>query len=192
VDSGREPPPSNRLASIGTEDSPLTLDPGSGRIRLYGIPGLFTFPEFLLDLQTHLERTSGKAAKGLLYRVSFLAGRRTASMLGGPVGSADDAGALDSRLARFVDFVLLTGYGNLAFSVANAATAETEWTIQDSVIAELHSPSKESVCHIYAGFLAGALAGTFGRPVECIEGSCRAKGDEACVFRTRSAAIDPV
>jgi predicted hydrocarbon binding protein len=170
----------------------VTFDRASGRIRLYGMPGLFTFPEFLLDLHTQLEKVSGRAAKGLLYRVSYLAGRRTAAALGGPVGSSADAGAIDARLARFVDFVLLTGYGNFSFSIADVANAETEWTILDSVIAELRPQSKESVCHVYAGFLAGALAGTFGRPVECIEGSCRAKGDEACVFRTRSAATDPV
>ena len=188
----REPASPERFAILDDGDTPVTLDPASGRIRLYGMAGVFAFPEFLLDLQVQLEKVSGKAAKGLLYRVAYLSGRRAAGILGGAIGPIEDSAALESRLLRFVDFVLLTGYGNLTFSVLEAGKAETEWSIQDSVIADIHAPSKESVCHIYAGFLAGTMAGTLSRPVECIENSCRARGDEACVFRTRGTTMDPV
>lgn len=182
----------NPSAILEAGESPVTFDRASGRILLFGMPALFTFPEFYLDLQGQLEETTGRAAKGILYRVSYLAGQRAAGILGGPLEESDGPAGLEARLPKVVDFVLLTGFGNIVASIEDASEAATTWTLPDSFIAQLRPPNGAVVCHVYAGFLAGILSGTLGRPIACTEVACCAKGDEACVFRTEATRFAPV
>jgi len=168
---------------------PITYDPETGRIFLLGEPAWFLSPEFYLDLQLQLETLSGKAARGILYRVSFSAGSRTAKRLAGPLTPRDD---VHERMQQISDYSFFTGYGRYAYKATNPANAETEWTIAESLIASLHPPARDSVCHMYAGFLAGWLTVLFDRPVECVEIECHAKGDSRCLFRTRPTRVAPV
>ena len=168
---------------------PVTYDAEQGRIYLLGEPAWFMSPEFYLDLQNQLEAMSGKAAKGILYRVSFSAGQRTGKRLSGPLKDGDD---LVERLQQVSDFFSLTGHGRYTFEVKDAASAETGWVMAESFVAKLHAPGRESVCHVYAGFIAGWLTVLFDRPVECVEVECRSKGDPQCVFRTKAARATPI
>jgi len=42
--------------------------------------------------------------------------------------------------------------------------------------------SKETVCTINEGVLAGIFSHIFGKDVDCVEKSCLAKGDEFCIY----------
>ncbi len=182
-------PPLPVVSDEASSPLPLRYDAARGEITLLGEPAWFMSPEFYLDLQNQLEVLSGRAARGILYRVSFSAGVRTAKRLAGPLEPEDDLG---ERLQQVADFTAMTGYGKYAFRASDPTNAETEWTVADSPIARLHAKGREPVCHLYEGFLAGWLTVLFERPVECVEVECRGKGDARCLFRTRPARAAPI
>jgi predicted hydrocarbon binding protein len=171
---------------------PLVVDPATGYLTLWGLPAWLMSPRYQAEIQAELEAISGKAAKGILYRVAFRSGRRAVEGLGlaSPPGTPE--AETIARLLRLQDIALAAGHGFSQITFGNLAKREVTWTVKQSLLASLHPPSRESVCHYYEGFLAGFVTSLFGSPVEALEMECRAKGDARCVFRTKPTAIPPV
>ncbi len=168
---------------------PVRYVPAKGAILLLGEPAWFVTPDFYLDLQNQLEVVSGRAARGILYRAAFSGGFRMAKRLAKPLAEAEDP---EDRLRQIEEFLATAGYGRYTYRATDAANAETEWILPDSTLARMHARSREPVCHLYEGFLAGWLTVLFDRPVECVEVECRAKGDDRCLFRTKPAPAAPI
>lgn len=171
----------------GAEALQPTVDSETGRYHLLGLPVWFMSPQYYADLQKQLEDLSGRASKGILYRSAFRSGQRTAEVLGDREPTNPGTEARLTRLLRLPDFAFAAGHGRSELKVEDLDRGETTWILRDSLIAELHGPSKEAACHFYSGFLAGFMSQVLGRPVETEEVECRARGDSRCAFRTRSA-----
>lgn len=171
---------------------PLEVDPATGHMTLWGVPAWLMSPRYHAEMQVELETLSGKASKGVLYRVAFRSGRRAVEALGlaCPAGTPDAECA--ARLRRLEEISLAAGHGFSEVSTGELAKREVTWIMEHSLLATLHARSEEPVCHYYEGFLAGFVTAFFGAPVEGREIECRAKGDERCVFRTTATTVAPV
>jgi predicted hydrocarbon binding protein len=168
---------------------PLAFDFARSEILLMGTPVCLISREFFVDLQAQLEAVLGKAARGALYRAAFSAGSRAGSAVGGVLPPGGD---VDGTLRQLAQFLAIAGYGSAEVRSLDWGRRETEWVMHGSFLAAMHSPSRESVCHLVAGFLAGTLSTLTGEPLEAVEAECVAKGDARCVFRTRRAAASPI
>lgn len=170
----------------------LVVDPATGHMTLWGVPVWIMPPQYHAEMQAELESLSGKAAKGMLYRVAFRSGRRAVDAL----GLAAPAGASDSeriaRVQRLPEITRASGHGNSEVAVLSLARREVTMSMEHSLLASLHAASREPVCHYYEGFLAGFVSAILGAPVEAVETACRSKGDARCLFRTRAASASPV
>ena len=168
------------------------MDPATGHMSLWGVPVWIMPPQYHAEMQAELESLSGKAAKGMLYRVAFRSGRRAVEAL----GLATTAGTSDAeriaRLQRLPEITQVSGHGISEVAVVSLARREIAMSMGHSLLASLHAPSKEPVCHYYEGFLAGFVSAILNVPVEAVETACRAKGDAQCLFRTKPASASPV
>ena len=171
---------------------PIVLDPVTGHMTLWGVRVWIMPPEYHAGMQAELEPLSGKAAKGMLYRVAFRSGRSAAEALGLTHSNRTTEPEVRERLRRIEQITFTTGHGASAVSIGDFADRDVTLTMADSALARLHPPSKEPVCHYYEGFFAGFVSGILGTPVEAVETECRAKGDARCTFRTHAAAAAPV
>lgn len=171
---------------------PLAVDPATGHMTLWGMPAWIMSPQYHAEMQAELETLSGKAAKGMLYRVAFRSGRRAAAGLQRISSPGDSAADAAAGLQGLVDLALAAGHGFSEIPVGDVAKRDIMWIMPWSLLATLHAPSKESVCHYYEGFLAGFVTELLGSPVEARETECRAKGDARLVFRTKPIAAPPV
>lgn len=171
---------------------PLVVDPATGHMTLWGIPVWIVPPEYHAEMQAELEALSGRAAKGMLYRVAFRSGRRAVEMLGLACDADTPEAERVARLRRFEGITLGAGHGISTLSVVDLSRREVTMTLGHSLLATMHAPSKEPVCHYYEGFLAGFVTTVLGSPVEGVETECRAKGDPVCEFHTRPIASPPV
>lgn len=170
----------------------VVVNPATGRMSLWGVPVWIMPPQYHADMQAELESLSGKAAKGMLYRVAFRSGRRAveALALATPAGATDEERI--ARLQRLQDVTRASGHGISEVAVVSLARREVTMGMDDSLLASMHAPSREPVCHYYEGFLAGFVTAVLGAPVEAVETECRAKGDARCLFRTKPASASPV
>lgn len=171
---------------------PVVVDPATGHMTLWGMPAWIMSPQYYAEMQAELEMLSGKAARGVLYRVAFRSGARAAEGIARATGPARTDEEKAAELHRLVALAFAAGHGLSALSVGDVANRDLTWVIGNSWLAALHAPAKDAVCHYYEGFLAGYAATILGTPVEVREIECRAKGDARCKFRTRAAASSPV
>ena len=172
--------------------TPLVVDTGTGHMTLWGVPVWIIPPQYHAEMQAELEALSGKAGQGMLYRVAFRSGRRAVEALGlAPPAGASDA-ERTARLRRFEEITLAAGHGISTVTVGDLARRDVTMTMRYSLLASLHPPSREPVCHYYEGFLAGFVTAVLGAPVEGVETECHAKGDTRCLFRTKPVAASPV
>ena len=185
--------PKHRPASESRiQPPPLVVDPATGHMTLWGVPVWVVPPQYHAEMQAELESLSGKAAKGMLYRVAFRSGRRAVESLGLSCPPETPEDERVARLRRLEEITRAAGHGTSEVTVGDLAKRDITLTMNHSLLATLHAPSRETVCHYYEGFLAGYVSALFGTPVEALETECRAKGDTRCVFRTRPAAAAPV
>ncbi len=173
-------------------DASLAVDPTTGHMSLWGVPVWIMPPQYHAEMQAELEALSGKAAKGMLYRVAFRSGRRAVESLGLDALEGSAPSAKVASLRQLEEITLAAGHGFSSVAVGDLGKREVTLTMHHSLLATMHSPSREPVCHYYEGFFAGYVTAVLGAPVEALETECRAKGDAECVFRTKPAAASPV
>lgn len=170
---------------------PLEVDPVTGHMTLWDVPVWLLSPQYYAEMQVELETLSGKASKGVLYRVAFRSGRRAVEALGLACPAETPDAECAARLRRLEDIALAAGHGFSEISTGDLAKREVTWIIEHSLLATLHARSAEPVCHYYEGFLAGFVTTVLGAPVEGREMECRAKGDAHCVFHTKTTGTAP-
>ncbi len=185
-------PKDSNAETPSPEPPPLVVDPATGHMTLWGVPVWIIPPQYHAEMQAELECLSGKAAKGMLYRVAFRSGRRAVEALGlAPPAGAPEAERA-ARLKRIEEVTAAAGHGLSSLALGDLGKREVTLTMKHSLLATMHPPSKEPVCHYYEGFLAGFVSAVLRAPVEAVETECRAKGDAQCVFRTKAAPASPV
>lgn len=93
-----------------------------------------------------------------------------------------DSGVINTLQSLFE----LYGLGKMNITNLDNKNKTTSIQISESTIAleELKKgkKSKETVCTITEGILAGLFSHIFGKDVDCIEKKCLAKGDDSCIF----------
>ncbi len=180
------------MAQDNATTPPIVVDPATGHMTMWGMPAWLMSPQYYAEMQGELEVLSGKAAKGVLYRVAFRSGRRAAEGLRLLAVQSHAGVGVEALLQRLRDLALAAGHGVSEVTVSDVGKREVTWVIRESLLATLHAPSKDPVCHYYEGFLAGFVSEILGAPVEGVETECRAQGDARCAFRTKPAAASPV
>ncbi len=171
---------------------PLIVDSATRHMTVWGVPVWIIPPQYHAEMQAELETLSGKAARGMLYRVASRSGRRAVESLRLAPPSGAPSAERVARLRRLEEITFAAGHGISTVTPGDLAKREVTRTMRYCLLADMHPPSKEPVRHYYEGFLAGFVSAVLGAPVEGIEIECRAKGDAQCVFRTKPAAATPV
>ena len=103
--------------------------------------------------------------------------------LGQKIGQTDEG-----TIKTLEDLFNINGLGKLSINNLDNEKKEALISISDSIIALewLEKNKKESenaVCTLTAGVLAGMFSYIFGEDVDCVEVSCKAKGDDICGFK---------
>lgn len=101
--------------------------------------------------------------------------------LGKRIGDSDE-GSIKTLQEIFNIF----GLGELHIIDLNNKDKKAKLRLSDSSIAhvyvERHKKSKEPVCTITSGILAGMFSFIFDKEVDCVETSCLAQGKQGCEF----------
>jgi predicted hydrocarbon binding protein len=103
--------------------------------------------------------------------------------LGQKIGQTD-AGTIKT----LEDLFNINGLGKMNIKSLDNANKEVIISVLDSTIAlewleKNKKESKNAVCTLTAGVLAGMFSYIFGEDVDCVEVSCKAKGDNTCEFK---------
>lgn len=96
-------------------------------------------------------------------------------------------GGEEGMLKTVKDIFDVYGLGSLSIIDLNNEKRTAFLRIDGSSIAQAHlnkekKRSKNPVCTITSGVLAGMFSFLFGKSVNCVEGKCIAKGDTYCEF----------
>ena len=96
-------------------------------------------------------------------------------------------GGEEGMLKTLKDLFDVYGLGSLTIVDLNNEKRTAFLKIDDSSLARAHlnhekKRSKTTVCTITSAVLAGMFSFLFGKPVDCVEGKCIAKGDTYCEF----------
>lgn len=163
----------------------VDADPRGGAFRVLQQRLLIIRPEALVALQKHLEDTIGLSSKGFLYLAGEKSAREGHDLFASLAASRANAhDALDVLRQRIAAMSLL-GWGRLGVVVEDAATHRYLVSLENSPIAEVYGDSKKPVCHLLAGWIAGAAQSVLGQSLLCEEIACRAQGKARCEFRLR-------
>ena len=165
--------------------SSVEADLPGGRFHLAGQRLLMFRPEAFVDLQKHLEGTLGLSSKGFLYLAGEKSAREDHSLFRDSVRPASGPEAAADVLSRSVAPLSLLGWGRFSVSVVGGEVQRFRVTLDNSPVAEAYGESKKPVCHLLAGFLAGAAERALGRDLLCEELSCRSQGKPQCEFELR-------
>ncbi|WNG29785.1 sigma-54-dependent Fis family transcriptional regulator [Cystobacter fuscus] len=162
----------------------LTFDPHGGLIHFAGQRVLLWDPVAMGLLRKELIETLGvTAARGLLTRLGFAHGWRTAETMKDAIPWTDEAHWRRSggRLHTLQGQVVLEPVERREED-GPAPFAEALW--RDSYEAEQHllhlGTAEEPVCWSLTGFASGYMSYTNGKPIYCIETRCVGKGDPVC------------
>ncbi len=180
------------------------VDLDRGRISIGGVEEIMFGSRVVEQLHSVLGRRLGEEqAREALYEIGYnlcrwevstaLEGGRWAPRLLVPLiarGDILDDVRSNPLIARFfvktMDAVsrLITdegGWGHLEFEGVRSVPMLI--TLRNSQEAGWLGPSKEPVCHLYAGIVAGYASAISGREMRAREVECRAAGAPACVFQ---------
>jgi two-component system response regulator HydG len=162
----------------------LTFEPHGGLIHFAGQRVLLWDPVAMGLLRKELIETMGMtAARGLLTRLGFAHGWRTAETMKSALPWTDEA------QWRRAGGKLHTLQGQVVLEPVErreedgpAPFAEALW--HDSYEAEQHllhlGTAEEPVCWSLTGFASGYMSYCNGKPIYCIETRCVGKGDPVC------------
>jgi two-component system response regulator HydG len=186
-----------RAAELRIDDL-LDIPPTGGVIRFGGNRTLLLDAVALGLLRTQLIETLGlSAARGLLTRLGYSHGVRTAESLRDAIAWDDEA---EWRIAggRLHRLQGLVSFEPVAEPADPPALAQAVW--RDSYEAEQHvlhlGQADEPVCWTLCGFASGYLSRVTGQAVYAVEERCCGRGDPVCrmVARTHQQwgdAIEP-
>lgn len=103
--------------------------------------------------------------------------------LGQKIGQTDEG-----TIKTLENLFDINGLGKINISNLDNVKKEVLINISDSTIAiewleKNKKKSKNAVCTLTAGVLAGMFSYIFGEDVDCVEVSCKAKGEDFCEFK---------
>ncbi len=103
--------------------------------------------------------------------------------LGQKIGQTDEG-----TIKTLENLFNINGLGKMNINNLDNEKKEALITIIDSTIAlewleKNKKESKNAACTLTAGVLAGMFSYIFGEDVDCVEISCKAKGDNICEFK---------
>jgi hypothetical protein len=101
---------------------------------------------------------------------------------GAEATGAEKLAGLDGNVfwRRISEFFAVRGWGHLHFHQPHEGVGALDSS--DWVEADAEGSADRPSCHFTTGLLANILGGVAGRDVAVLEGECRSRGDERCVF----------
>lgn len=149
----------------------------SGKINIAGEDWILMSASTFQDLVKGTEKILGSGAQVIWLEAGKNAGEQFASRL---IKLGMEFSELPSMLE---EFFTLGGWGKIQAEI-NIAKKEATITIINSITAR-GAESKEPICHLIRGFIAGVANVMFHGLSECVETKCIAKGDPHCEFRVK-------
>jgi len=161
----------------------LQFDHGSGSLEFNGIRYMLVRPETIVEIQKVMEERAGPdAAHDILYKSGFRGTSLTAKKL-------LEKGLPPRQCLRDM-FNMGTHLGWGKFEIINGESegGVIEVTIHASPFAKAYGPSRQPVCSILCGALAGIFTTLSDKDYVCHEIICVAANDTSCLFRLEPQA----
>ncbi len=103
--------------------------------------------------------------------------------LGKKIGQTDQG-----TIKTLQDIFNVYGLGEMVIQQLENTTKQAVVVIKDSAMADEYikkrkAKSKDPVCAVVAGVIAGMFSFIFGKEVECLEQKCKAQGNGYCLFK---------
>jgi son of sevenless-like protein len=166
----------------------LEREPEKGQIHIQGVRYMLMRTESMsIELHEELRKTFGEAgARQIRYRLAKACGMRDAKLFAERLGIEDP----DMLLALGPVHFAHVGWANVdIFDESRPEPSEDYFLAYDhpysfEAAAYLDNGivSEHPVCHMNAGYSTGWCQVSFGVDLEAEELTCRAKGDEQCIF----------
>lgn len=159
-----------------------------GLIRMGGLLAVLSTPvNVFVNLREELKERAGPAmARDVLFEVGRLRSLAGAESLSKKpvIGYGGARPFLGKPLAQLViDLWRMTGWGNYKLSRYDESRAVLYGTTPTArAYLERFGPSKEPVCDLICGMLAGGMEMVYHKPYDCIETTCAAMGKPTCTF----------
>lgn len=171
---------------FGTKDYLKHKLEGSGLELGYGGLGMMATEDFIVGLQSGLEKEVGEASAVIMYQCGLEWGKidmerfeqRTLEEYGRPMRDMN------------VHFVLETwwwpltaaGWGSWKVDLSRVDQGYIVVRLNNSAVAQSLERVGKPVCHLYAGLLAGSMTYLVGNELSSIEIQCYAMGEDHCRF----------
>ena len=166
----------------------LDRTPERGDIQISNVRYLLMRTESLaIELHEELRKSFGEAAaRQIRYKLAKSCGRRDAKLFHERLGVEDPAMKLALGPVHFAH----VGWASVdIFPESNPQPNEDYFLVYDhpysfeaASYVDNHLKSDKPVCHMNAGYSAGWCEVSFGLELKAEEITCRARGDEKCIF----------
>jgi uncharacterized protein len=180
------------------EEDYFSLNVRNGVVRNpAGTRMVFVPEDMLMGLHQGLEDETGAASPIILYGCGKWWGKQWARRHHAELRQLFGADASDLSLGLY-ELALgrvwaLHGWGALSLGFDLRQQGMIEVTVASSPYADVVGSLGRTSDHLLAGVLAALLTELAGRPLECVEISCKSKGDAVCVFLVgMKARVDTV
>jgi len=155
----------------------LTYDSEKGALNYKGVRYLLIRPETLAAIQKGVEEACGEEGNGKIFRGGFEGGYLSAKKF-------KEINKFSNR--EILDFMIKMGneigWGSFKLELFDPPTKKISIAVENSPFAENYSKSTVGVCHLIRGVVSGMASVIFGHDCIASEVSCRAKGDDKCLF----------
>ena len=151
-----------------------------GEWRIAGSDWLLMSGSTLRSWAKVTEQILGSSSKAVMYAAGTNAGEQFAKTL-------RRDGLNDEELKYALEVFMTNGGWGKVRAELNFQDQIAVIRIHNSVTTR-GTKAEEPVCHYISGYIAGALSVIFGKKIDCVETSCKAKGDAFCEFRAVNLA----
>jgi son of sevenless-like protein len=168
--------------------SGLERDPAQGQIHISGVRYLLMRTDSIsIELHEELRKTFGDAgARQIRYKLAKACGMRDAKLFHERLGVTEP----DMKLALGPVHFAHVGWANVDIFPESAPQPNEDYflvydhpySFEAAAYMENNIESKHPVCHMNAGYSAGWCQVSFGVELKAEEITCRAKGDDRCIF----------
>ena len=166
----------------------LERDPEKGQIHIQGVRYMLMRTDSMsIELQEELRKTFGEAgARQIRYKLAKACGRRDARLFAERLGIEDPA----MRLALGPVHFAHVGWANVDIFDESAPQPNEDYylaydhpySFEAASYIENGIISEHAVCHMNAGYSTGWCEVSFGLELQAEEITCRARGDQQCLF----------
>jgi predicted hydrocarbon binding protein len=125
-------------------------------------------------LERELTTTFLSGGAVILQRMGYSYGKHIAKV------AMKESNDNDSVLEMILDFIAESGWGKPILSGGDLSTGQARIALKNCFLCEHVKDSKEPVCHMFVGLIAGISDEIFGSNHRVVESRCVAKGDPFC------------